>query len=84
MVAGLTAAQSVDIFTAINVAQTTGGGLALTLQNPTVATAGRVVIVTNVGTQAFSMYGVTLTTAGTPQTASAQFYWAGAAWVAIQ
>lgn len=86
MVGGLTAAQSVDISSTLLVAQTTAGALALTLQNPTDTTAGRRIVIVNAGSQAFTMYGVTITTPAAPQTAAAEYVWTGPAngWVHIQ
>jgi len=75
MIGGLSAAASVDIATSFNVNQTTAGALALTLQNPTAATAGRVVYVSNVGAEAFSLYGASIAVGAT-----LMVYWTGAAW----
>jgi hypothetical protein len=78
-----TAVATVDVATAFAVNQTTAGQT-LTLPAPTVATAGRRVVVMNTGTQSFDLYGVTLTVPGTPQTAAASFIWTAAAWVHVQ
>jgi hypothetical protein len=71
-----TAAATVDIYTAININQTTAS-ITLTLPNPTTATAGRIVKISNVGTVAFTVGGVTI---GASQ--ATEFFWNGSAWVA--
>jgi fibronectin-binding autotransporter adhesin len=70
-----TAAATVDIATTFNVNQTTSGQT-LTLPNPTVTTAGRIVYVNNVGSAGFSMYGVSVV-AGTAQS----YIWNGTNWI---
>jgi hypothetical protein len=72
-----TAAATVDNFPAFAIAQTSGGGArALTLPNPTTTTQGRVAIVRNAGTAAFTVQGVNI-----PVGETRSFFWTGAAWV---
>jgi hypothetical protein len=86
-VGGLTAAQSVDIASALLVAQTTPDRN-LTLENPSTNTVVSEMLVVSIGSASFTMYGVTITTAATPQTSRALFAWdgqgAGGAWGAVQ
>jgi hypothetical protein len=71
-----TAAATVDIRSAFEVAQTTAAQV-LTLPAPTSGDHGRIAYVANTGSQAFTMYGKAIT----PATYSI-FYWNGAAWCA--
>lgn len=71
-----TAAATVDIYTAININQTTAGQT-VTLPNPTTTTAGRILKIANVGSAAFTVGGVAV---GAAQ--STDFFWNGTAWVA--
>lgn len=73
---GLTAAASVDIYSAFAVTQTTAN-VTITLRNPTDTTAGKVVFVANLAAsaEAFLMYGTTVR----PGYVQA-FQWTGAAW----
>ena len=71
---GLTAAQSVDIYTSIGIGQTTANQ-AITLPSPSTATIGRVLYVTNTGTTSFTINGTTFTTGST-----ATMFWTGSAW----
>lgn len=77
-IGGLTAAQTVDVYSALLAVQTTAGVTAVTLPNPTVTTATKVVFVENASTstQAFQMYGMTINIGATQV-----FTWTGAAWV---
>jgi hypothetical protein len=68
------AATTVDVSTSFNVNQTTASQV-LTLDTPTVTTAGRLVIVSNVGSVPFTMYGV-IVSVNTTTT----FYWNGTQW----
>jgi hypothetical protein len=72
-----TAAATVDIFSSFDVNQTTAGQT-LTLPTPTTATTGRMAIVSNVGSQSFTMLGATVATGG-----SLLAKWTGAAWSKI-
>ena len=70
------ASTTVDVATTFNITQTTGS-LTLSLPTPTVATAGRLVYVNNVGSTSFVMHGSTIAPGG------AQTYiWNGSAWIA--
>lgn len=71
-----TAAATVDIYTAININQTTAS-ITLTLPSPTTATAGRIIKISNVGSAAFTVGGVTV-----GATQATEFFWNGTAWVA--
>jgi len=72
-----TAATTVDIASNFAVNQTTAAQT-ITLPNPTVATAGRIAYVGNVGTTSFSFYGQTV---GAGQ--SVQALWNGSAWTLV-
>lgn len=72
-----TAATTVDLYTAIQVAQTTAGQT-VTLPSPTDATAGRWILFTNTGSQAVTLLGASIA-AG----ASTSAIWNGAAWTKI-
>ncbi len=69
------AATTVDVATTFNVSQTTGGQT-LTLPNPTIATAGRIAFVNNVGSTSFTMYGSVIAVGQ-----SNTFIWNGTNWV---
>lgn len=69
-----TAAATVDLYASFDVNQTTGAQT-LTLPSPTLATTGRIVFVSNVGSTAFTMLGAAVA-AGTTRIAK----WTGAAW----
>jgi len=69
-----TAAATVDGATTFNVTAT-AVGLVVTLPNPTAATAGRLVYISNVGTNSFSMYGQPV-----PAGVTQPFIWNGTAW----
>jgi fibronectin-binding autotransporter adhesin len=70
-----TAATTVDVATTISINQTTAGQT-LTMPVPTTSTAGRLLIINNVGTASFVIGGVTLNSG-----ASTTFEWTGSAWV---
>ena len=69
-----TAAATVDVYSSFTVNQTTAGQ-SLTLPNPTSATAGRLVFVSNIGSQGFAMYGFSVDPGG-----NGAFVWNGSAW----
>ena len=69
-----TAAATVDTATPFNVTAT-AASLALTLPTPTTATAGRLVYVSNVGSNSFTMYGQPV-----PAGVTQPFIWNGTAW----
>ena len=69
-----TAAATVDLYGSFDVNQTTAAQT-LSLPSPTVTTTGLVVIISNVGSQSFTIHGVALA-AGASQIAK----WTGAAW----
>ncbi len=70
-----TAEATVDVASTFNINQTTAGQT-LTLPTPTDTTAGRVVYINNVGSEAFAMYGVTISSAR-----SQAYIWNGSNWV---
>jgi hypothetical protein len=70
-----TAATTVDVASAFNINQTTAAQ-ALTLPTPTIADAGLLVKVTNVGTVSYTLNGVAM-----PINATTEFVWNGAAYV---
>jgi hypothetical protein len=70
-----TAGTTVDVATTFNVNQTTASQT-LSLPNPTVTTAGRVVYVNNVGTASFTMHGVSIASG-----VYSSFVWNGSAWI---
>ncbi|MFO0781923.1 MAG: hypothetical protein U0524_03485, partial [Candidatus Saccharimonadales bacterium] len=72
-----TAAATVDIATTLNVNQTTPG-ISLTLPTPTDSTGGRLLYVSNVGTEQFQINGIPLASGS-----SASFMWNGTTWVAL-
>ncbi len=76
-IGGLTNVQTVDQYSSLLAVQTTAGVTA-TLPSPTVATAGKVVLVMNatIATQSLTMYGMTIGIG-----AVQPFEWTGAAWV---
>jgi fibronectin-binding autotransporter adhesin len=69
-----TAATTVDIYTAINIAQTTAGQT-VTLPNPTSTTAGRILYISNTGSASFTLLGSPL-----KPTATATLFWNGTTW----
>jgi hypothetical protein len=69
-----TAATTVDVATSIDINQTTAGQT-LTLPNPTVTTAGRIVYISNVGSVSFTMLGETIGI-----NTSHSFEWNGGSW----
>jgi hypothetical protein len=72
------AATTVDLGEEITLNQTTASQV-LTLPSPTVATAGRILWITNIGSTSVTIAGKVLTaTAGTQPTV--RFIWTGAAW----
>lgn len=73
-----TAAATVDAFTSFTINQTSGSGSrTLTLPTPTNTAAGRIVLVSNIGTDPFVMHNVTV------QPTKAQTYiWTGSYWTA--
>jgi len=73
-----TAAATVDVATNLNIPQTTTG-ISLTLPNPTVTTAGKIVTVNNTGSAAFTMYDVQI-----PAIGSSIFVWNGTLWSGIE
>lgn len=77
-----TAGQTVDVFTAVNINQTTAGQV-LSLPPPTNPAAGAVFFVSNNGSTSFTMHGVVLTVNTTPQTAGALFFWTSSAWIKV-
>jgi len=70
----LSAAASVDVYTAISINQTTAGQT-ITLPSPTVTTAGRVLYISNIGSTSFIIGGTTIST-GTTVT----LIWNGTTW----
>lgn len=77
-----TAAATVDVASSFACNQTTAAQT-LTLPAPTDTTPGRIVSVMNVGTTSFTMLGLTVTVAATPQTAGLLAQWNGTAWVVL-
>jgi collagen type VII alpha len=73
-----TAAATVDIANNLNIAQTTTLQT-LTLPNPTVTTAGKLITVNNTGSANFTIYGSQIAPAG-----AGIFVWNGTAWNAVQ
>lgn len=73
-IGALTAAASVDLYSAFTCAQTTAART-LTLPNPTNTTATRLAYVENTGTASFLIHGITLC-----PSCSALFAWNGTAW----
>jgi hypothetical protein len=69
-----TAPNTVDVYPAINIAQTTAAQT-LTLPSPTLATAGTYVFINNTGSASFTMLGATVAA-----TQSLIAMWNGAAW----
>jgi hypothetical protein len=69
-----TAATTVDIGSAFNINQTTAGQ-ALTLPSPTIADAGLLVKISNVGTASFTLNGQLM-----PVNATTEFLWNGTIW----
>lgn len=82
-IGALTAAQSVNVYSAFTLTQTTGGALALTLATPSTTTATRVVEVHYLAasTQSCTFYGVAFI-AGIAS--SVVMLWNGLAWVRSQ
>jgi len=71
---GLSAAASVDLYSAFSVNQATAA-VVLTLRDPTVATATRLVYITNAGAVLTYAYGQAI-----PVGATGVFFWNGAIW----
>jgi hypothetical protein len=69
-----TAATTVDIASAFNINQTTAAQ-ALTLPSPTIADAGLLVKISNVGTASFTLNGQQM-----PLNATTEFLWNGTVW----
>ncbi|MEO7364653.1 MAG: tail fiber domain-containing protein [Candidatus Saccharimonadales bacterium] len=69
------AATTVDVSTTFSIAQTTAGQT-LTMPVPTTSTAGRLLVINNVGTTSFVMGGNTISAGAT-----STFEWNGSAWV---
>ncbi len=82
-IGALTAAQTVDAYSAFTLTQTTAGNLALTLASPSTVTATRVVSVEYLAasTQDCTFYGVQFTS-GTA--ATVQMVWNGVSWTRAQ
>jgi hypothetical protein len=70
-----TAATTVDICSAFNINQTTAAQ-ALTLPSPTIADAGLLVKISNVGTAPFTLNGQQM-----PLNSTTEFLWNGTVWV---
>jgi hypothetical protein len=77
-----TAAMTVDLYPAVEVSAT-AGSLTFTLPTPADTTRPHQFTVINSGSNAYTMYGKSITTSATPQTASGTFWWSptAAAWV---